>query len=316
MKRLLLIIPVLIIAGCELVVEVDVPETGHQLSMVGLIASDSTWRVEVHQSTGILEFHSSFDSVTNATITITDETAGTSTVLTRQFYGRYRSPENPIPGHQYSIKVEAPGFETLTGATGAPEEVPIKHAELDTTTIVRYTMKGGRFDDTHPLTITFDDPVGSNTYETEVIIDGHSIYLDNATGDTIQYSYSSYAITYVSDPTIVEKKDFYNTDPNPHRFGDGAFEGQTKTLTILVPLYVFTYTYGEGNYFGTFLDKITVRLYNQGYEYAKFVDTRNIQRDTEGDPFAQPAPVYSNLDNRNGIFAVKTGSTYTWDLTK
>ena len=313
---MLLIIPFFMITACELVVDVDVPDTGHQLSTVGLIASDSSWRLDVHQSTGILEFHNSFDSVTNATITITDESAGTSTVLTRQFYGRYRSPENPIPGHQYSIKIEAPGFETLTGSTVVPDAVPIKRAELDTTTTVRYTMKGGRYDDTHPLTITFDDVPGNNTYETEVIIAGHSVYLDNTTGYTIQYSYTGYAATYISDPTIVEKNDFYNTDPNPHRFGDGAFEGQEKTLTILIPLHVFTYTYGEDNFFGTFLDKLTLRLYNQGYDYAKFVDTRNVQRDTEGDPFAQPAPVYSNLNNRNGIFAVKTATTTSWDFNK
>ncbi len=305
MKKLLLMMPFFVMTACEVIVDIDVPSDDPQLALAALAPSDSTWRVEVTKSRNSLAYAIGFDSVTNAVVTITDETAGTSVVLEHQYYSRYRNSEMPIPGHEYSIKVEAEGFKTVTGSTIAPDQVSILSASIDTTTIVYYKHDHGGQETTYPMSITFSDPGGvKNTYELEIYTyDSVNRKFEEDDPDDWRV-YKSFAITYMNDPALVEKKDYFNTDANPHRFSDHSFDGQQKTVTVLLPEYFVRFA----NSF-----RYGVRLYNQGDEFAKFVDDRNLQFDIEGFPFAQPAPVYSNLSNRNGIFAIKTGYTYEWD---
>jgi hypothetical protein len=302
MRRLLILIPFLVATGCELVVDVDVPDNGPQLTIACLAPSDSSWRVDIWKAMNILEnpFTGQVDSVTNAIVTITDQTTGSSVVLEREILGRYRSDEGPIAGHLYSIKVEVDGYPDVTATTIAPDAIEFTHVEMDTSQTVFYEMR-----DYFPAKITFNDPPGvRNTYELEVF-----------TKDSLWMNYDpqkepywlvtgGFSLLAINDPALPDKEDVFRTTPYPRRFGDETFDGEEKTVTVLIPRYVLnrsTYTFG-------------IRFYNQGYELGKFVDDRTLQYNLQGYPFTQPVPVYSNVSNRNGIFAIKTASMIEWNM--
>jgi hypothetical protein len=302
MKRLLTLIPVLIATACEYVVDVEVPDGGNQLSIGSLAESDSTWRVDIAETMGIFGFSipSQNEVLTNADVTVTDETTGRDMVLQHTRFGRYRSPDKPLAGHRYSIRVKLDGYPDVTAATTAPGVVDVTNAEMDTSKTIRYEM-----DDYFPVKLTINDRAGEeNTYELQVFSRDSSWWDFDPNKEPYWRVSTSFTLFVINDLSLADKEDLLRNTPYPRRFSDESFDGEAKVVTLLVPrrfLYRSSYSFG-------------IRIYNQGYEYAKFVDDRTLQYDLMGYPFTQPVPVYSNVDNRNGIFAVKTGTTVEWGL--
>lgn len=302
MKRLLILITVLIATACEFVVDIDVPNTGQQLAIGCLTESDSLWRVDVTKAIGILDNANtgSAEAITNAVVTITDQTAGTSVVLTHRRNGRYRSDERPIGGHRYSIRVEADGYPDVTATTIAPDVIEIANAEIDTTRTIFFEQY-----DYFPAKFTIKDPPGvKNTYELQLFVRDSSWFDFDPNKEPYWRVSTGFSLFEVNDPSLPDKEDLLRNTPYPRRFTDESFEGEEKTVTILIPRRLLRnsiYAFG-------------IRLYNQGYELAKFVDDRTLQYQLSGYPFTQPVPVYSNVDNRNGIFGVKTGSMVEWEM--
>ncbi|HZY79277.1 MAG TPA: DUF4249 domain-containing protein [Cyclobacteriaceae bacterium] len=299
MKRLLLFIPIVALLGCQKVIDIDVPIQPTKITANTLIDNDVVWTVDVSKSKYILEAAWQFDSVTNAVVKITDETLHTTLDLPHLKNHRYASNQKPIPGHTYTLNVAVDGFETVTSTTRIPDAIAIKEARWDSTDIMITPLN---FRTSVALYVTFDDPPGvRNNYEialfgryTPMQFPGQPVNTDTTV---------SYIQIFHDDPEI------YSPEGSAdgmlmHRFSDVAFDGEEKTIKFMVP---------TDNYS---VHKMILRLANQSGDYSKYADTRWLQFRAQGDPFAQPAAVYTNINGGYGIFAARTFSVKSWDVPK
>jgi hypothetical protein len=77
-------------------------------------------------------------------------------------------------------------------------------------------------------------------------------------------------------------------------FSDITFNGTNKSFR-------FYLSYIEGIFFDD--PKYIINLRHVSEEYYKYYSSVNLQLITQGDPFAQPTVIFSNIDGGFGIFA-------------
>jgi Domain of unknown function (DUF4249) len=284
-KRTNITIPSLLFIGllssCELVINVDLPPQKQKLVVNSVFNTDSLLIVSVTQSRHILDDQNFFSPVDNATLSVTDET-GTVFGFAGLSQGLYKSTFSPAPGKIYFLRVEAGGFDPVTAVTRAPDLVPIVDAEIDYSEV-----QNGTVNPRIPVKIAFRDPGDQkNYYEAKVF-----------RRLAVQYTDSSQEIIYDTlnfmMPVLYQDS---NQEERTSVFVDTFFNGEEYTLESNLPN---SGSYGWG---GTVVeDKIV--LINISPEYYDYLTTRNLQQNTDGDPFAQPVLVFSNIENGFGIFA-------------
>lgn len=265
----------ILLAGCELVVDVDVPKLPKMLVISSPFSPDSAWTTTVSLTRDVLD-DDEFEKVENATVTIFNHTTGAivdQLMPTGSYPGVYIGDERPVEGVTYRIRVEAPGRTTVEALGVLPPTVPIISMEVDRSDV----DSEGRV----PVKITFADPPGfKNFYQLRCVT---------------MSTYQSPAMTYdvyfdVDDPSLQSYIDTYGILV----FNDDLFEGKTTTITCRVDEYAIL----DGEY-----EKFAVSLASLSSDFYQYATTLNLQEATQGDPFAQPVNVFTNVQNGLGIFA-------------
>lgn len=295
MKRL---IPVffLLMASCELVVDVHVPYGKPKVVVNAVLRPDSTFRVVLTHTNYILDpGYDLFQPVDEAEVVIEDGDGGTET-LTHNFNGEFRSETYPQSGKKYNVKVTAAGYDAAEGETTIPHVVPIIDVKWDSTSVD--TTRDFPFYTNLEFTVSFKDPPGENFYQVQLV----------------QYSIGTY---YVGENNEEMRRDtvprtaslkLYDAgiateDERISRFADHTFEGKTYSARFATQLQ---------NPPGMPIQRIELRLANISKELFQYEETKELSNDVMGDPFAQPVPVYSNLSNSVGIFAGAAFDVRTW----
>ncbi|MCW5910510.1 MAG: DUF4249 domain-containing protein [Cyclobacteriaceae bacterium] len=281
MNRYNWILILIMITGCQVVVDFDIPLEKQKLVVNALINPDSTWRVSVSKSWHILdEGYQAF--VPAAVITITDQHDNLISILSQERIDEYRSDSKPLPGATYKLKAEVPGYETVFAQTNIPHPVPIMDVTVDT------IMKDYGYAEV-VANIKFNDPPEKNYYQVYASVK-MIVQLWDPNGmktDTVTYLYP----LYLSQSELEESAAVFN---------DLKFNGTTAKVSVRL------------NYWphGTMLEQHIILLHlNEAYY--NYEVTRRLQEQTQGDPFfAQPVQVFSNITNGMGIFAGCAGYSY------
>jgi hypothetical protein len=179
----------------------------------------------------------------------------------------------------YTAKITPPGKKTITGTFVYPSkpEFSVTYQEHDVEaelTKYRLTLKTG------PGALYFSFRTSDvDFYNSSVIFYSNSPYLEdretspldnifNEEGDGLQ---SHYNYTYIN--------------------ASGFPEGE-----IVIDFYVPDYSLSDNT--------VSVELRNLPYAVYEYEKTWDISGYTEGDPFAQPIEVYSNMEGGKGVFAL------------
>lgn len=183
----------------------------------------------------------------------------------------------PIVGSTYSVNVKIPGFPDASAESGLPGTVGISYVTLDT------AFDAARNYDTYRLRIGMNDDASvKNFYQLSVI----RSRLDT----TGNWSYAYRCFTS-DDPVFTS---FYKQTCRGAVFTDELFNGSFRELYINTGTRVRT------------ADKdsliFAVELRNTSYPYYEYNRTLSNFLNTKSDIFAQPAPVYTNVQNGFGIF--------------
>jgi hypothetical protein len=269
--------------------------------------------VNVTRGGYILSDNDNFQGITDATVTILEGgqylTTLTPTPTPRGFdeinwKGWYTSlPVVSKAGKTYEIKVSAPGFNTISAISHIPVPVEISRVDVVSTTRDENSMI--------PVDIYFYDPGETeNFYEIFVRRDEKLINPDG------EYNGAYQMALLTQDPAYYYKvesyKDFLKPPkPLPVLFNDVGLNGKLIKISALfyapinVPFpdegYTFEITYS-----------IVLRTLSKGYYLYK--TSKQLQQNTNNDPFAQPVPIYSNVQNGFGIFAGVTTSKFEIDF--
>lgn len=272
----------LLITGCELVVDFDIPLDKPMLVVNALVNPDSTWLVSVSKSRHILD-DAPAQIVGDAIITISDEQDNPITTLTRDGSGYYRSDQKPVWDKSYKLNVEAMGYNSVSAQTNIPNPVPISEVTLDT-----LSRNDGYAEVTAEL--TFTDPPEKNYYQ---------VYLSS------EIIVQVWTPTKVEDDTVTYLFPLYlsqsDLDQSAMVFNDFKFNGTTAKVKVQLNNWMY----------GTVL-KQRIILLHLNESYYKYELTRSLQEQTQGDPFAQPVQVFNNITNGLGIFAGCAG--YAFEL--
>ncbi len=305
----------------ETVVEIDVPEQDSLLVVNCIFRTNNYFNIEVYRSAGPLEdtgqdFLETL-RIRNATVNLYEGSgndltfiAAASNVNDGEQYVPFTMPYTegePFPppiqpeaGKTYTVEVSAPGFETVTTTTHAPEVISIQSAEV---LKARHYDEAGDYYRTD-ISFTFQDPTGvSNFYYLNLqaeINDPWGSFVESQCYTTQEPTFTSQTEGEIIE---IEGESFFCYDYN--KFTDNFFTNELKTMEITLVDY---------NYEEEGPAEVHITLGHMSEDLYYYQVSTNLQTSTEGNPFAEPAIVYENVEGGLGIFGAYDDMTFTLSL--
>jgi hypothetical protein len=202
------------------------------------------------------------------------------------------------PGNNYKIVASAPGFTDAEGEMAVPATVTINSVKRNE--YARIDINQGIQDE---LRIKFDDASTPGDY-----------YMLDILQNEENYSYG--ACVYTADPSIETASgqggDDLGLAPEENcipttgmLMRDDLFNGTTKELRLYIShdfLEPWEDNFGVMHY-------PMVKLSHISEAYFRYLKTSEAARMTDGNPFAEPVNIYTNIKNGYGIFSIANVAT-------
>lgn len=293
---------------------VDIPDTGRKIVVNGLISTDSLINVHISRSEYFTDFDTEHHSrdLDSATIRFYNENTCIDSLnhishKVNYQYVYYKSnywskSVRPLPGKEYKISVNRPGFPEAIASTTIPRLVKIER--LDTSRINYYD-----FGFIMNCRIEFTDPPSEKNYYLINIIrvqlvpylrhymafDCHDPVIEQKLGSSSGTSGSDNIVRdhiygYAFTDKLIEGKK-YNLN---FSFNGSLYHGYHGSIYNQNPRTSYIY------YF---------RLISITEEYYKFIQSFQLFNSVRWNPLAEPVQVYSNINGGYGIFAGAAVST-------
>lgn len=264
---LVLFIPML---GCETVLEIELERSDPEIVATSVFTENQPWQVHLQHTVALHEEAVLPSTIENATVSVHGDDGSIIELVHKGGGFYYGDASLPRTGVAYTLSVEVEGYERIQATDQIPGKLNVQNVQYE--------------EDSERIIITFEDEDEAQNY---------------------------YAVSFFSSPQIVQRtfsvlnaelseqmKQFAIQDPltpYPERpqvqvalIHDEPFNG--TQFDLLVDL-----GFGSGN------PTTYVRSVSEAY-YDYFL-SRIVQENTVGSPFAEPAPLKSNVRGGQGIFA-------------
>lgn len=335
MKKLvtLLSLTALVFSGCETIVDVDTPPHTPRLALNYTLSNQapSAYNQEfladralfVSASQSVLEVKQ-LAGRGDATVEVLDESGQVvekfrsnpkQTFInyisgeTDSLYGNYVPTRGlvGVPGRTYTLRASAPGLEAVESTLTLPSPTVIETGSYSEQQVTQNgnTFKVGR------LTCSILDNAATTDYYIAYarVLDRNGNFCGTVQRDNNRSNGGG--------PNVnLGLFQLSNTNSNYHQypFSDVGVNGQRFTLSTDVSYFVRSYPVDPTNprspyitpeaaYIEIVVSCITADTY-------RFYQSRNRYNDTDDNPFAEPAPLFSNLRSGYGIFGGATDVTY------
>ena len=259
-------------ASCEKEISIDIPQ--HTPLLVGNCLFESGRPLLVHVS-------NSLGSLDNAPL-LGHDSAHVSLYEDGVFRellfpvgeGFHGSILIPSPNKKYTLKIEESGYTSIESSDTAPDSLAFTASVTDS----------AYFDENQTpfaeVLIQFQDPTS----------EGNHYKINMSYVDTLNQG----MVGPMENPIYMESEDPVVEKANIEDFllSDATFNGRTYSLRIRINSN--EYNYGAA---------VIVRLSAVSTAYYKYMKTAFINREGNGNPFAEPVIVYSNFENGRGVFA-------------
>ena len=306
MKAALRLLPFLTaLCACEQVIEPDLPEQPPRLVLRAFFTSDGAWTAHVGRSSWILEPRSfGYRPVADAAVELL---AGDRVVGELEFNegtrGYMFEGSALQAGETYSLRVTAPGFETVRATDTVPGPVPasvrfyLPHASSGSE-----SGTGRDFS----IELEIQDPPGEENYYQVSLF---RVYAGREDGDEARDLIPAYRLEEdfsTKDPSILADN---SVDGSP--FEEGAFEGKAPYFRDTLfdggthEIELSSDFDGDPDF-----SEIRLQVLHISEAYYEYLKTSRLHHDTLDNPFAEPLNVYSNVENGYGIFAGYSSRTF------
>ena len=320
--KLSFIISAILLTACDAfdtIVDVEIPKEPPRLVANAFLQADSAVVLELTQSQSILS-NATLREIAGATATLLEDGQQVAMLEGADTPGLYYSIFTPSVGKNYTLQVSKAGFESIEATTFIHPPVAIQEIEVDTTLLINSYMSEDSIITERNIVVnearvTFNDPANeSNYYEllayryVSQFIGDYDDQGNYIVTDTLRYLEQLYLSS--DDPAVAEGEsdvlegdsDFYGAVLS---FSDDFFNGKPYTLRFKLDAYYYEYQADPQLY-------IMLRSINEGqYRYFRSVD---LQYENEGNPFAEPVQVYSNVSNGYGIVSGSSADQVVIDL--
>ncbi|MDG2330157.1 MAG: DUF4249 domain-containing protein [Flavobacteriales bacterium] len=281
--------------GCRKEIPFNSEVTTPKLVVNSLFASDSSWAVHVSKSLSVID-QGNLDDIENATVVISTAAGDLVETLAYNGNGNYIGTQIPQEGQNYRVDVAAPNYTAVYGEDVVPDVVNVQ--SVDTMT----TVNGE--EEILVAQITFKDPEGINNYYRFSVEMGYWNYWFDGAGILDSNYYEEMVWMQLNDPS------FEGTDNNTWSdigiMSDLLFDGQTKTVDLPISMWL-----NGGLPFHNYrIEFIDVYFSNVSETTHFFNRSFQLYQQTQGNPFAQPVQVYSNITNGFGVFGGSDTEVY------
>ena len=304
MKAALRLLPLLTaLCACEQVIEPDLPEHPPRLVLQAFFTSDGAWTAHVGRSSWILEPRSFDPPVTDAEVELLagDRVVGklefNYTVVAYVFEGGALQA-----GETYSLRVAAPGFETVRATDTVPGPVQTS-VRLSRPRAAGSESGGGR---DFSIELEIQDPPGeANYYQISLFRVYQGRDEEDEARDFIpafrrEESFSTRDPSILADNSVdespFEEGDFEGRAPY---FRDTLFDGKTHEIELSTDFD------GDPDF-----SEIRLQVLHISEAFYEYLKTARLHHDTLDNPFAEPLNVYGNVENGYGIFAGYSSRTF------
>jgi hypothetical protein len=308
---------VLLLAACETLVEIDVPPHKPRLALNYRLRnyvpdSSSTYYYStmerddpylvLSKSQHILDNSNQASGVSGARVVLRDA-AG---IVVDSFREKSFSQSNlnvtyhstthfmPQPGQEYRLQVSAEGFEPLDVLQKMPLPVAVSTADFEPISNPSNGDPNSRYGF---LSISFADVPGQANY----------YYLNATALDSLQQP-------IYNGQVRAENEEFVAENPNPvqlfNYFSDSGQDGGVLSMRSKVAVsdgYSFNPA-GPGQLIKARF--LRIRLQHLSPELYRFLGSEEAYLDSDGNPFAEPVNLYSNVKGGYGIFGTSTASNF------
>jgi hypothetical protein len=311
MKYILYLFLIIITTSCATTATFEIDEPTPKLVVNAILTADSIWNIQVSQSKFILDTIR-FESIENATVEVYHQgqflmnltdfvPSGFANGI--GYYTNLNTTIRPIAGESYTIKVAAPNF----GNTIANDVIPIGSAVSN----INYNLEIGEkrnFD--YPIegqiSFTINDAVSTNDfYVVRLFYESDYIQTNRVIGTVIQLldSISTKKLNYNIDfPTATRSIIF---DRNSV-FSDEFFNGTARIFNLQINDDLELKSHEP--------DILYLQIINLSKIYYDYALDFNEQLRASQDPFAEPFPVFSNVENGFGIVVGQVVQTFVIEL--
>lgn len=289
--RYTLLIVMFALASCEKNVEVKVPKHEPKLALYSVNTPDEIFTATVSKSIGILEYNPNVDlQVTDAFVRLLDDGLVVDTLTYDATEQRYKSDVLAEMGHSYTLQAntnETAAYATagFTNNVGVNNIERIQNAKVDN--------NGNPMDE---LIVSFSDPAVSTDYYRVTLFYDNSVYF--------------YWCIQSNDPSIENPSDDLAGESCLSQSGiylsDALFNGTEKQLHLFVDHFALETFVDE---FGNVVTP-KLRFEYLTEDYFRYLKTYDFAQWNDGNPFAEPSNVYSNVHNGFGVFAIVGKSEY------
>lgn len=314
MNRLYIVLAIFSLMSCETIIEVDIPVEAPKLVANAFITPDSVIKVQVSQSKHVLDL-ADLKVVEGATVNIFENGQWKET-LQKGALGVYTSTFQPSEGNEYTLQVEADAYTSVQASTSIVPKIQIasleyttRQTEVGTSCVMDscYTV----YDTEYVFEMTFeDDPNETNYYEISGVAPEYyinSMWDDDGNIISEDTIYTIYDLYFYSDDAAVSNGEFAFDEGGYYAeklaFSDNLFNGKKYTFKFSTTSYHAWQA--EEDSMGFYLHVKTIDRARYLYYRSKELQYMN-----EGNPFAEPANVFNNVENGYGIFGSYNANVY------
>ncbi len=280
MRNTFYITVIILLSSCVKDVPIDAEYLQSKLVMHGLANPDSIWKIHISKSAS-LYMKDEVKYINNAEVKIRDSRNNIIENLVHQGKGYYVSANRPLAGEIYHLDVSCDGFHSVSSRVEVPEKPEF-------TCDTAWIKKNGKL---HlELTYSIMDNADSDNYYIiqAQIVDRNSdgqVHLKNIWMST-------------HDQHIDNREDDIDARTTGHTFMllDDHFNGQFYQVTFDIGLE-------EDNpgWFNSPFNNLKVSVANCNKALYRHMGTLSLYHSTDGNPFANPVQVYSNIENGFGL---------------
>ena len=202
---------------------------------------------------------------------------------------------NVIPGAEYMVTAEAPGFRPVSAMTKVPEDLSIDSIRVSDLEIIPSEVTPSKTNISYKISLSF--PVDSDDYL-------HLIFRQRSTVPGNAQSPAT-TIEYYIEPEFPEEEGFVK------HVEEGILVSLSETPNNHIE---FTFRDFTIDAVGEELGDIELEVRTVSQEYYDFFVSVARQLNTIKDPFAEPVPVFNNVDGGYGNFSGFNSVFYEFSL--
>lgn len=289
--------------ACEKNVQVDVPRSAEKLVVNAFAEKEKPLIVSIGKTRYILDAQPNnpfADIVSTARPILYENNIAIDTLVYDAAFRNYYSPRSRVlrTGNSYRLAVAAPDFSAVETATTVPSQSSI--AGISRVPNARVQQSGETLDE---VTVRLNDPANETNY---YLIRFYASSLNSGQEypiDCVNTSDKDVEAIGYADPA----------DPNSCFDGDrilvkdANFNGREKLLRFYIGnSRLQVYTDGAGRKYRPY-----VRVYRITENYFRYLKSLGAYESSDGNPFAEPVNVYTNVRNGRGLFSAYTAAVDT-----